>query len=1163
MKFRCLFLLNAFFFMMALCCVPVSAEVIVEPYGTAIAIEDEPVEEFIITLANEGDAEVNFEIGIEVMDVVNPGDGQQGPRRDLPEGRFGLFQDTNTWGWITEVVFNRLNYEDYRHFNNANDLANADLDEFDALWIVGTDCSANFVQLWAENQERFEDYVDGGRCMFVEEGWNQRCIDQLPGGLREERRPQEGILVVGPEDNWMVEQMGWEEGTLFRCGNTTHVIYRRAAIEQIDNCDWFQIILSGDQDQNDAADLIYQYGRGFVNVSGQPSGHVWRNHWGQGCRWGDRAEVLMEWLVMLGSPRWIAVEPEEGVLEPDGDVDLNVVLLAEEMEVGTHYAILEIELDDPNQPLIQIPVMMSIDAPIFDLFGVVIDETNGETLRQVNVTTYPYDFRRRTDNNGEVEILALPSNEYDVHFSLTDYLPQVASFEVGDNDIINLEISMLHSQCNLNIEAIFDELDPGAQSETNFTVTNDGNGPLTYTTDRRLLGDANAEPWELRMSVPAGAITQDSRVQGAVFIEDNFYVAGANNRECQIYVLNRDLEIVNQYAQLGEANYGYKDLAWDGELIWGSGERVVYGFTPDGEPVTSFNCGISPCTNMVYDSERDILWVSGTTTDIFGFDREGNRVGTLPRQDLRVYGLAYWPDDPDGYQLYIYHKIPDIGDFLITKMDVENSDLMDVVSLQPEAGGAAQGCHITNQYDIYSWVFMGLANDGAQDRIDIWQIDARKDWMAIDPTEGVVEAGEQQDFVVTLDATGLPQALFEGEVVFLHDGVGGETHLPISLQVGEGGGGPEEMVLELANGWNMVSAYVQPDPDGIIAIMADLVEAGTLIMVKNGSGQFYNPQFGFNNIPGWMVDEGYMIKMDGADELTLTGEAVPWNQMIPLDAGWQMVSYYPRQGVNAILAFSGIVDVLLMAKDGLGRFYSPPFGFSNMGNLAPGQGYLLKMDEAAELVYTIEERLAAQSNPHTQPSILPVHIITSENMSLLVLSDITEGEIGVYTNGNLVGSGVLQDGKCGIAVWGDDPTTSQVDGALKGEALEIQLHDGDGLKNISFETVVGDDQYITNGFSVIHVLDVTTTPEQFGIVDTYPNPFNSSLSITYNLPEAANVEIVLFDLAGRQVADLVANHSQAGQHTLAINGAGLSSGVYVVQLQANGKVSKRKLTLLR
>ena len=869
--------------------------------------------------------------------------------------------------------------------------------------------------------------------------------------------------------------------------------------------------------------------------------------------------------------RMLTFDPDIGVVQGQDSFPIAIHVDAEGAEAGVYNLLIEIELfepevmrDDPDQSIIEISAVISVDSPTFNLSGIVADAAGGAAVEGVVIEMDNYMITRFSDEEGGYSIDDLPPGEYHLTYTTTDFLPFTLDVNLDGEDVVDADVALLHSQCNINIESIVDELDPGAQSQANFIVSNAGNGPLTYTTDRRLLGDANAEPWEHRVGVPAGVVTDDARVHGAVFLNDHFYASGANDGEAAIYVLNRDQELVEQYAQLGESRYGYKDLATDGEVIWGSGERIVFEFTPGGEEVSSFDSGISPCNNLTWDSDRDILWCSGTTTDIVGFDRDGNPVGVVDRQDKRIYGLAYWPDDPDGYPLYIYHKINGVGNLMVAKYDIENDQVMEVASLQHEIGGAAQGCFITNQYDIYSWVFMGVANSGAEDRVDIWQIDARKDWMAVNPTEGIIGAGEQEGFEVTLDATGLPEALFEGEVVFMHDGVGGETHLPITLQVGEDqGGGAEEMVLELANGWNTVSAYIQPDPDDIVEIMTELVEAETLIMVKNGAGQFYNPQFGFNNIPGWMVDEGYMIKMDGANELTLTGEPVQWDQAIALDPGWQMISYYPRQGVNAVLALSGIVDVLLMAKDGAGHFYSPAFGFSNMGDMVAGQGYLLKMDEAAELVYTVEEEVAAESTPIQLPRRLTIHPNTGENMSLLVFTDLQDGELGVYANDRFVGSGVIQNGKCGIAVWGDDPTTSGRDGALNGETLEFVFEDGTSPHPIMFETLFGENEYQTNDFLLIRIVDTPETPNEIGIVSAYPNPFNSNTTLTYNLVEESDISIGLFDLNGRMILELKNGSEKSGLHSLTIDGATMASGVYIIQLQTGLTTSKQKITLLR
>jgi len=529
-----------------------------------------------------------------------------------------------------------------------------------------------------------------------------------------------------------------------------------------------------------------------------------------------------------------------------------------------------------------------------------------------------------------------------------------------------------------------------------------------------------------------------------------------------------------------------------------------------------------------------------------------------------MYGFGYWPDDPDDSPLYIFHKVRDVSDQVVHKMNLDNGELTEVSILEPEGGGSAAGAFITNEYDIYSWVFMAVVNDGGDDRVDIWQIDARKDWFLLDPMEGVIEAGNTQEFDLTLDATGLPPEVFEGELVFLHDGVGSETHLPVTLRVVEG---PvqAERTIQLDIGWNMVSVNLQPDPDDIRVLMRELVEADLLLLMKDGQGRFYSPEFDFCNIPGWNVADGYQMKMDDAGEVTLAGITVMADDAISLTDGWNLISYYPRTPIDAIVAFSGIVDQLLIAKDGWGRFYNPEWGFSNMGDLEELRGYQVKVTEDLDLVY----RLQAEDdefvlNVCNRQGKLLVHPLTGNNMSLLVKGGrVQDGEIGVFTNGELVGSGVLEDGVCGIAIWGDDPTTPEIDGAVEGASLELSVFDENGSHPVQFETLAGDDLYQLDGFWAVELMEVTMLPDEFGIVSAYPNPFNSQTRVTYNLMEATHIDLALFDLSGRRIFDLVFGHRNAGQYAVVIDGSSLASGVYLVQLKANGDVSRSKITLVK
>lgn len=87
--------------------------------------------------------------------------------------------------------------------------------------------------------------------------------------------------------------------------------------------------------------------------------------------------------------------------------------------------------------------------------------------------------------------------------------------------------------------------------------------------------------------------------------------------------------------------------------------------------------------------------------------------------------------------------------------------------------------------------------------------------------------------------------------------------------------------------------------------------------------------------------------------------------------------------------------------------------------------------------------------------------------------------------------------------------------------------------------------------------------EDYLLAQNYPNPFNPSTVIEFKLPEAGNVELVVFDILGRRVATLVNAHMQAGHHHVTFNAGNLASGIYIYRIQAGDFIDTRKLTLLK
>ncbi len=85
----------------------------------------------------------------------------------------------------------------------------------------------------------------------------------------------------------------------------------------------------------------------------------------------------------------------------------------------------------------------------------------------------------------------------------------------------------------------------------------------------------------------------------------------------------------------------------------------------------------------------------------------------------------------------------------------------------------------------------------------------------------------------------------------------------------------------------------------------------------------------------------------------------------------------------------------------------------------------------------------------------------------------------------------------------------------------------------------------------------------YSLSQNYPNPFNPSTTISYQIPNAGNVSLKVYDVLGREVAVLVEEYKNAGTYSTNFNGSGLSSGVYIYRLEAGNYVSSKKLVLMK
>ena len=88
-------------------------------------------------------------------------------------------------------------------------------------------------------------------------------------------------------------------------------------------------------------------------------------------------------------------------------------------------------------------------------------------------------------------------------------------------------------------------------------------------------------------------------------------------------------------------------------------------------------------------------------------------------------------------------------------------------------------------------------------------------------------------------------------------------------------------------------------------------------------------------------------------------------------------------------------------------------------------------------------------------------------------------------------------------------------------------------------------------------------PSTFDLRQNFPNPFNPSTVISYQLPVSSQVSLKVYDVLGNEVASLVNLQQEAGSYNVTLDASTLASGTYIYRLIAGDYVSTKKLVVLK
>jgi hypothetical protein len=138
------------------------------------------------------------------------------------------------------------------------------------------------------------------------------------------------------------------------------------------------------------------------------------------------------------------------------------------------------------------------------------------------------------------------------------------------------------------------------------------------------------------------------------------------------------------------------------------------------------------------------------------------------------------------------------------------------------------------------------------------------------------------------------------------------------------------------------------------------------------------------------------------------------------------------------------------------------------------------------------------------------------------------------------------------------------DGAYKVVYCAFALEAACGLANTATM-----DEILTSIFEWMDVLSAPPSPDgallptSVELRGNYPNPFNPSTTVVFEVAASSFVNLGVFDVLGRQVDVLVNGRVEAGVHEVSFNGLGLASGVYLLKLNAGDVVRTSKMVLMK
>ena len=385
--------------------------------------------------------------------------------------------------------------------------------------------------------------------------------------------------------------------------------------------------------------------------------------------------------------------------------------------------------------------------------------------------------------------------------------------------------------------------------------------------------------------------------------------------------------------------------------------------------------------------------------------------------------------------------------------------------------------------------------------------------------------------------------------------------------------------LNLHEDANLISFYALPDDVSITHVMASVAGNATGV-IGGGVAANYNGTDWMGSLNAISSLSGYWVIVSQAGSLciedgTSTDPAIQYS----LQSGANLISF-PIEGSVEISSslpddIEGYVSGII--GEGVAANNQPPWQGS-LSALSGGNGYWMittesisfsfdvgtmsriKFDDDAELTVP-DDKVIYQS---TQQAFYFIEDITLDGMP------ISNGDwILSYKGQTLVGARQWNGTYTDVPAMGYDGSFETEHYSMNGNMLVLKVQKNTNGK--VYQVMDAVPAWKSNEIFSLGQLTAREMPDDVLLVSAYPNPFNPITNITFGIENDAVVTAIIFDITGREVAELANGEYSAGYHVVNWNADSHSSGLYFLTITVDGftsgngqhTVQTQKLMLLK